>query len=107
MIYFITNPFAGLKVIGFFVLWVLISELATIYIGGEIAGCFWLVFHFMINPIAGLIVVIFVVVHAIKQSKLWIKILALFACSIPLAVAFFGLSGNIWLIKTLGISFQK
>ena len=104
---FIANPFAGLKLIGIFTLWVLISELATIYIGGEIAGVFWLTFHFMINPIAGLIVVIFVVGHVIKQNKLWIKILALFACSVPLAVAFFGLSGNIWLIETLGISFQK
>jgi len=107
MKHFIANPFAGLIVIGIFALWVLISELATIYIGGEIAGIFWLTFHFMINPIAGLIVVVFVVGHVIKQDKLWIKILALFACSVPLAVAFFGLSGNIWLIETLGISFQK
>ena len=60
MKHFIANPFAGLIVIGIFALWVLISELATIYIGGEIAGIFWLTFRFMINPIAGLIVVVFV-----------------------------------------------
>ncbi len=107
MNHFIANPFVGLKVIGIFTLWVLISELASIYVGGEIAGIFWLTFHFMINPIAGLIVVVFVVGHVIKQNKLWIKIIALSACCIPLAVAFFGLSGNIWLIETLGISFQK
>jgi len=104
---FRANPFAGLIGIGIFTLWVLISELATIYIGGEIGGFFWLTFHFMINPIAGLIVVIFVVGHVIKQNILWIKIFALVACIVPLAVAFFGLSGNIWLIETLGISFQK
>jgi hypothetical protein len=104
---FIANPFAGLIGIGIFSLWVLISELATIYVGGEIAGVFWLTFHFMINPIAGLIVVVFVVGHVMKQNVLWIKIFALFACGVPLAVAYFGLSGNIWLIETLGISFQK
>jgi hypothetical protein len=104
---FRANPFAGLIGIGIFTLWVLISELATIYIGGEIGGFFWLTFHFMINPIAGLIVVVFVVGHVIKQNILWIKIFALVACIVPLAVAFFGLSGNIWLIETLGISFQK
>ncbi len=104
---FRANPFAGLIVIGFFTLWVLISELATIYIGGEIAGFFWLTFHFVINPITGLIVVVFAVGHVIKQNILWIKILVLVACIVPLAVAFFGLSGNIWIIDTLGISFQK
>ncbi len=104
---FRANPFAGLKAIGIFTSWVLISELATIYIGGEIAGLFWLIFHFMINPIAGLLVVVFVVSHVIKQNVLWIKIIALIACIVPLTVAFFGLSGNIWIIETLGISFQK
>ncbi len=104
---FSANPFAGLIGIGIFTLWVLISELATIYIGGEIAGLFWLTFHFVINPITGLIVVVFVVGHANKQNILWIKIFALVACSVPLAVAFFGFSGNIWLIETLGISFKK
>ncbi len=104
---FSTNPFAGLIGIGIFTLWVLISELATIYIGGETGGLFWLTFHFVINPIAGLIVVVFVVGHEIKQNILWIKIFTLVACSVPLAVTFFGLSGNIWLIDTLGISFQK
>ncbi len=101
------NPFAGLIGIGIFTLWVLISELATIYIGGEIAGIFWLVFHFVINPIAGLLVVIFVVGLVIKQNTFWIKIFTLVACVVPLAVSFFGLTGNIWLIETLGISFQK
>ncbi len=104
---FRANPFTGLKAIGIFTSWVLISELATIYIGGEIAGLFWLIFHFMINPIAGLLVVVFVVSHVIKQNVLWLKIIALIACIVPLAVSFFGLSGNIWLIETLGISFQK
>ncbi len=104
---FRANPFVGLKAIGIFTSWVLISELATIYIGGEIAGLFWLIFHFMINPIAGLLVVVFVVSHVIKQNVLWIKIIALVACIVPLAVAFFGLSGNIWLIETLGISFKE
>jgi hypothetical protein len=61
----------------------------------------------MINPITGLIVVVFVVGRVIKQNTLWIKIFALVACSIPLTVSFFGLSGNIWLIETLGISFKK
>ena len=74
---FRANPFAGLIGIGIFTLWVLISELATIYIGGEKAGLFWLTFHFVINPIAGLIVVVFVVGHANKQNILWIKIFAL------------------------------
>jgi hypothetical protein len=104
---FRANPFAGLIGIGIFTLWVLISELATIYIGGEIAGIFWLTFHFVINPIIGLIVVVFVVRHIINQNILWIRIIALVACSVPLAVSFFGLSGNIWLIETLGISFNK
>ncbi len=104
---FRSNPFASLKLLGFYTLWVLISELATIYVGGEIAGFFWLMFHFVINPITGLIVVIFVVGHVIKQNNLWVKIFALVACSVPLAVAFFGLSGNIWLIEILGISFKK
>ncbi len=104
---FRANPFAGLIVIGIFTLWVLISELSTIYIGGEIAGLFWLLFHFMINPITGLLIVVFVVGQVIKQNILWIKISVLVACIVPLAVAFFGLSGNIWIIETLGISFQK
>ncbi len=104
---FSVNPFAGLIGIGIFTLWVLISELATIFIGGEIGCFFWLTFHFVINPIAGLIVMVFVVGHVIKQNILWIKIFALVACIVPLAVAFFGLSGNIWLIETLGISFKE
>ena len=104
---FRANPFAGLIGIGIFTLWVFISELATIYIGGEMGGLFWLTFHFMVNPIAGLIVVVFVVGHVFKQNILWIKICALVACCVPLAVSFFGLSGNIWIIDTLGISFQK
>ncbi len=101
------NPFAGLVVIGIFTLWVLVfSELAIICIGREDSGLFWVLLHFMINPISGLIVIVFVVGHAIKQNILWIKIITLVACSIPLAVSLFGLSGNIWLIKTIGISFQ-
>ncbi len=104
---FRSNPFTSLKLLGFYTLWVLISELATIYVRGEIAGFFWLMFHFVINPITGLVVVVFVVGHVIKQNNLWVKIFALAACSVPLAVAFFGLSGNIWLIEILGISFKK
>ncbi len=105
---FRANPFAGLIGIIIFTLWVLVfSELATIYIGGEIGGLFWMILQFLINPITGLIVIAFVVLHAIKQNILWIKIFTLVACSIPLAVSLFGLSGNIWLITTLGISFQK
>jgi hypothetical protein len=104
---FRANPFAGLIGIGIFTLWVVISEITTIYIGGEIAGLFWLAFHFVINPISGLIIMVFIVGHVIKLNILWIKIVVLVACVIPMAVAFFGLTGNMWLIETLGISFQK
>ncbi len=104
---FKTNPFAGLIGIGVFTLWVLVSEFAIIYIEGEIGGIYWLILHYMIDPIIGLVVVVFVVWHAIKQNILWIKIFTLVACSLPLAVSLFGLSGNVWLIETFSISFQK
>ncbi len=104
---FRATPFSGLVIIGIFTLCVIVSELLTIYIGGEIAGLFWLIFHFVINPITGLIIVIFVVAQVVNQNTSWIKISVMVACIVPLAVAFFGLSGNMWLIETLGISFQK
>ncbi len=102
------NSFAGLIGIGIFTLWVfVISELTTIYIGGEIGGLFWLILRFIIDPITGLLVIVFVVGHTIKQNTLWIKIIALAACSVPLAVVLFRLSGNIWFVEALGISFQR
>ncbi len=101
------TPFSGLVIIGIFTLCVVISELSTIYIGGEIAGLFWLIFHFIINPITGLLVVAFVVTQVVNQNTFWIKISMIVACIVPLTVAFFGLSGNMWLIETLGINFQE
>ncbi len=102
------NPFAGLMGIGIFALWVFVfSELTTISLGREIGGLFWMMLHFMVDPITGMIVITFVVGHAIKQKILWIKIFELVACSVPLVIIFFGLSGNIWLVETLGVNFQK
>ncbi len=98
-----TTPTAGLKIIGYFVLLVLLSETATMYLGGDTGGFIWVTFHFIINPVLGITVILFVIWHTLKQSILWLKVITIVACIAPLLVIYIGYTGNFWIYKALDL----
>lgn len=102
---FITKPTTGIKMISYFALWVLFSEALTIFIGGDIGSFLWTTFHFILNPILGVIVLFVVIWHALKHSIPWLRIVSLASCFIPLLVIYLGYTGDFWLYEMLNVKF--
>jgi len=99
-------PFFGLYAAILFMFWVLASEHFAAFWGGNAGAFLWTTFHFIINPIFGLILSIIIVSAALKQDRIYWKILSIIVIAIPLSVGFFGITGNIWFVKFLGINLK-
>lgn len=97
---------AGIKLIGTFVMWVLLTEIGSALVGGDSGALLYVTFHFIINPVLGLIVVLFAIRHALKQQNIWLIITTLIACCIPFTIVYFAISGSFWLTETLGIKIR-
>jgi hypothetical protein len=102
-----SNPKAGIKMIGYFALWVLLSEITTMSLGGNIGSFLWVTFHFIINPIIGGIIVLFAIWHTIKQRIIWLRIITIMACIVPLLVIYIGYTGNFWIYDVLDLKIQN
>ena len=103
---YFTNPTAGIKLIGFFALWALSSEVITIYVGGDIGGFLWVTFHFILNPILGSIIILLVIWHSLKQGTPWLKAVTLVSCIAPLIVIYMAYTGSLWIYDVLDVNFQ-
>jgi hypothetical protein len=100
------NPFFGLIVVLTFLLWVLIVEYALSFIGGDFAAFIWTTFHFIIDPILGLIISLYLVWNIRKQNQISGKVISLLSIVFPLFISYIGFSGNIWFVELLGINFR-
>ena len=103
---YLTNPTAGIKIIGYFALWALFSEALTIYLGGDWGGFLWVTFHFILNPILGGIIILIVIWHSLKQSIPWLKAVTIFSCIAPLVVIYMAYTGSLWIYDVLDVNFQ-
>ena len=103
---FITNPHAGIITVGFFILWVVIAEYGPLLINKELGGFIWVTFHFILNPILGVVLSLFLIWHAFSQKQIQNKILSITAMCFPILVSYAGFSGNIWFVELLGINFN-
>jgi len=100
------NPYFGFLVIIAFIFWVLVSEYGTASISGDLGALIWISFHFIVNPILGLLLSIFLVWIAIKQDQLHAKIFSLISTALPLFISYAGFTGNIWFVELLGINLK-
>ena len=86
-----------------FIFWVLLSEYTSMFIGGDFGAFLYVTIHFIVNPLLGLSIAIFIIWPSLQQPKQ--KYLFLLSAIVPIAVTSIGLSGNLWLTDLLGISF--
>lgn len=96
--------YAGLICSLVLIFWVLFSEYASMFIGGNLGAFLYTTFHFIVNPLLGLSIAIFIIWHSLQQPKQ--KYLFLLSAIVPIAVTYIGISGDLWLTDLLGINFQ-
>ena len=101
----VSYQYSGLMVFLSFLIWVLVSEYVPTFIKNDFGGFIWTTFHFVLNPILGLSIAIFICWHALKQ-RFWVKVVSLLSTCFPLFISYVGFSGNIWFIQLLGIDFK-
>jgi uncharacterized membrane protein YagU involved in acid resistance len=102
----VKTPYFGFFIILAFFFWVLASEYGTASISGDLGAFIWTSFHFILNPILGLLLSIFLVWAAIKQDQLHAKIFSLISTALPLFISYAGFTGNIWFVELLGINLK-
>jgi len=100
------NPYAGIKVASLFFLWVVVSEYSPQLFNKDIGAFIWITFHFIINPILGIFVCLFLIWHGVTQKQLQPKLLSIIAVVFPLFISYVGFSGNTWFVELLGINFN-
>lgn len=106
IIRFLKNPYFALKAISIFLLWVLASEYAPVFlVGGDSGALIWTTMHFILNPILGVILAIILAWNSIKQENILAKTISFIGIILPLFVSYVGFTGNTWVIEFLGISF--
>ena len=100
------KPYAGIVTTCIFVLWVLATEYGPLFLAADIGAFLWTTFHFIINPILGVVISLFLIWHALSQKQLQPKVISIAAILFPLLVCYVGFSGNIWFVELMGINFN-
>ena len=103
---FLSHPYAGIKVTFLFVFWVLVAEYGPLLLSKGPGAFLWTTFHFIVNPILGVIIFLFLIWHALSQKQLQPKVLSIAVMFFPLLVCYVGFSGNIWFVELMGINFN-
>jgi len=104
---YLANPTAGIKIIGYFAIWAILSETITILISGDIGAFLWITFHFILNPVIGGIVMLVAIWLSLKQNILWIRIVTLVSCVVPLIIIYLGYTGSFWIYEKLNVNFNR
>lgn len=102
---FLTKQFSGVIGITALLGWVVLTEIGSSSIGGDLGSFLYTTFHFIVNPILSLAVLILAAWHGIKTEKALIKTIDLTACIIPAAIIHTGITGSFWLSELLGVKF--
>lgn len=102
---FLTKEYSGVIGITTLLGWVVLSEIGSNTIGGDLGSFLYTTFHFIANPIFSLITLIFAIWHGIKTENAFIKTIDFTACIIPTAIIHAGVSGSFWLSGFLGVHF--
>lgn len=102
---FISNNYSGIIGITALLGWVLLTEIGSSIIGGDLGSFLYVTFHFVANPIICLVVIIMAIWHGIKSETIIIKTLDFIVCVIPAAVIHSGITGSFWLSDLLRVSF--
>jgi len=102
----IENPYLGIIAVILFFIWVMVTEYGPLFLNKGTGAFIWTTFHFIINPILGVIICILLICHVLLQKQLQPKIMSTLAMLFPILVIYVGFSGNIWFVEMLGINFQ-
>ena len=100
------NPYTGIITTCIFILWVFATEYGPLFLAADIGAFLWITFHFIVNPILGVIISLFLIWHAFSQKQLQSKVLSIAAILFPLLVCYVGFSGNTWFVEIMGINFN-
>jgi len=85
----------------------LLSEvLSTVLIGDGIGAFLYVTFHFVVNPVLAVAVVVFVV-RTLRRQRAWVAAASMVGAGLALGVAYIGLSGSPWLTQMLGLRFSR
>ena len=96
----IAKKYSGLIGITAFLVWVLITEIGSSIIGRDLGSFLYVTFHFGVNPVMALVVIIWAIFHSIRAKETFVKALDLFACIIPAFIIYTGITGSLWLSQT-------
>ena len=102
---FITKEYSGIIGITALLGWVVLTEIGSSSIGGDLGSFLYTTFHFIVNPSFGLVVLVLATWHGIKAKNALIKTIDLTACIIPAAIIYSGITGSFWLSELLGVKF--
>ena len=100
------SPCAGIKMVSIFALWVLVSEYGPLLIDKDWGSFIWTTVHFVINPILGVLICLFLVWHALTQKQFTARILSIASICFPIFISYMGFTGSIWFVELLGINFN-
>jgi len=102
----IKKRYAGILATVLFAVWVLISEFCPVIIGGDIGSFLYVTFHFILNPLIGIIILAYAVWHSYRTDKVFVKFADIIACTFPVFIIYTGFTGSLWLTEVLGITFR-
>jgi hypothetical protein len=85
--------------------YVLITEFATVAVGGSIGAFLYVTFHFILNPLLGVVVTVLALL-GIRRVRAALRPLAILGSAAALGIAYLGITGSPWLTQALGLSFR-
>ena len=101
------HPMAGILVAASFLAWILATEFGVVAIGGDLGGFLYVTFHFILNPLVGVVVAAFLAWHAlVSQGRLPVRVLTLASISLRLSIVYIAATGSFWLTEFLGLRFR-
>lgn len=96
---------SGIISVGIFTVWILITELGISALGADLGAFLYVTFHFIINPIFAVVVIIFQFLIFFSKTRFVTKILNVICCFVPAVIIHAAITGNFWLTELLGVNF--
>jgi hypothetical protein len=88
-----------------FLIWVVVSEAATIILGGDLGAMTFVGLHFAVNPLFALVVAFLTLTKFRRESWLQ-RAMSVVGAGLLLCAGYLGASGSTWPFSVLGLRFR-